>query len=112
MGRSPLLLGSRTKTGRRKLFRIAELQRNNQVDPRPLSMAGATRTVAGDIQKYQTSSCQQLAAEKQATPDAQKEAMKDRIGQQLQRDPAMPAALVNKVAAPVVDKMIACGFIP
>jgi hypothetical protein len=70
------------------------------------------RVAAAIVQKYQTSSCQQLAAEKQAPPDAQKEAMKDRIGHQLQQDPQMRAALVNKVAAPVVDKMIACGFIP
>lgn len=70
------------------------------------------RVPAAIVQKYQTSSCQQLAAEKQAPPNAQKEAMKDRIGHQLQQDPAMRAALVNKVAVPVVDKMIACGFIP
>jgi hypothetical protein len=70
------------------------------------------RVAAAIVQKYQTSSCQQLAAEKQAPPDAQKEAMKDRIGHQLQQDAAMRAALVSKVAAPVVDKMILCGFVP
>lgn len=70
------------------------------------------RVATAIVQKYQTSSCQQLAAAKQAPPDAQKEAMKDRIGHQLQQDPAMRAALVNKVAAPVVDKMILCGFVP
>ncbi len=70
------------------------------------------RVAAAIVQKYQTSSCQQLAAEKQAAPNAQKETMKDRVGHQLQQDPQMRAALVSKVAAPVVYKMIACGFIP
>ena len=64
------------------------------------------------VQKYQTSSCAQLAQERQAPPNPQQEALKDRVGQQLQRDPQMRAALVGKVAAPVVDKMIVCGFIP
>ncbi len=70
------------------------------------------RIASAVVQKYQTSSCEQLAAEKLAPKSAQKEAAEARLGQQLQRDPAMRAALVSKVAAPVVDKMIACGFIP
>jgi hypothetical protein len=64
------------------------------------------------VQKYQTSTCEQLAAERQAPPSAQKEAIKDRIGQQLRQDAAMRADFVNKIAAPVVDKMIVCGFVP
>jgi hypothetical protein len=70
------------------------------------------RIGAAIVQKYQTSSCQQLAAERQAPPSAQKEAMKARIGQQLQSNAAMRAQLVNQIAVPVVDKMIACGFEP
>ena len=70
------------------------------------------RVAAAIVQKYQTSSCQQLAAERAAPPSAQKQAMKAKIGQKLQSDAAMRAALVSQIAAPVVDKMIACGFEP
>lgn len=72
----------------------------------------ADQIAAKVVQKYQTSTCEQLAAERQAPPSAQKEAIKDRIGQQLRQDAAMRADFVNKIAAPVVDKMIVCGFVP
>jgi hypothetical protein len=72
----------------------------------------ADKIAAKLVQKYQTSTCDQLAAERQAPPSAQKEAIKEQVGQKLRSDPAMRADFVNKVAAPVVDKMIVCGFVP
>lgn len=64
------------------------------------------------IQKYQTSSCQQLAQEKQQPPPAQKEAMEQKVVQTLHQDPQLRQHFLNKVAAPVVNKMFECGFIP
>jgi len=64
------------------------------------------------IQKYQTSSCQQLAQEKQQPPTAQKEAMEEKVVQTLHQDPQLRQHFLNKVAAPIVNKMFECGFIP
>src|SRR5215469_9402919 len=64
------------------------------------------------VQKYQSESCDQLAAERQAPKSAQKEAVEQRAGQLLREDAQARSAFVNKVAAPIVDKMIVCGFIP
>jgi hypothetical protein len=64
------------------------------------------------VQKYNGATCADLAAERKATPSAQKEAMKDRAGAMLRNDPAMRASFVNKVAPTIVNKMIVCGFIP
>lgn len=62
------------------------------------------------IQKYQTSSCQQLWMEKAnkqpPTPQQQKAI------QFLKSDPQMRALFINKVAAPVANKMFECGMIP
>ena len=72
----------------------------------------ADQLAAKLVAKYQTSSCQQLAQERQAPPNAQKQALEVRIGQQLQLNPQMRVNFVNKVAPTIVDKMIVCGFIP
>lgn len=74
----------------------------------PLVDAAATKLV----QKYQSSSCQQLAAERQAPKSAQKEAAKEKVGQMLRQDAQARQEFVRKVAAPIADKMIMCGFIP
>ena len=60
------------------------------------------------IQKYQTSSCEQLWAQKQAPKSAEEQRM---IGL-LQGDPQMRAAFIDKVAAPIANKMFQCGMIP
>ena len=64
------------------------------------------------VQKYNGTSCADLAVERSAPASARKEAMKDRAGDALRNDPAMRAAFVNKVAPTIVNKMIVCGFIP
>lgn len=74
----------------------------------PLVDAVAARLV----QKYQSSSCEQLAAERQAPKPPQREAMKERVGNLLRQNPTMRMEFVSKVAAPIADKMIVCGFIP
>jgi hypothetical protein len=64
------------------------------------------------IQKYQTSSCQQLAAEKAAKQGQPKPAMEQRVIQTLHQDAAARTEFFNKVSAPIVSKLFECGMIP
>lgn len=64
------------------------------------------------VQKYNSATCADLAADRAAPASAQKDAMKDRVAAALRSDPAMRADFVNKVAPTIVNKMIVCGFIP
>jgi hypothetical protein len=60
------------------------------------------------IQKYQQSSCEQLWQQKgKPKPQKQKEML-----QLLRDDPQMRAAFINKVAAPIANKMFECGLLP
>lgn len=60
------------------------------------------------IQKYQQSTCQQLWQNKgKPKPQKEQEALK-----LLREDPQMRAAFLNKVAAPIANKMFECGMIP
>jgi hypothetical protein len=60
------------------------------------------------IQKYQQSSCEQLWQRKgKAKTQKEKEAI-----QLLHDDPQMRAAFINKIAAPIANKMFECGMIP
>jgi hypothetical protein len=62
------------------------------------------------IQKYQTSSCEQLWVKKtQGTPPSAEE---QKALDFLHSDPQMRTVFINKVAAPVANKMFECGMIP
>lgn len=60
------------------------------------------------IQKYQQSSCEQLWQQK----SEQKSPREQEIIQLLHGDPQMSTAFINKVAAPIANKMFQCGMIP
>jgi len=62
------------------------------------------------IQKYQTSTCEQLWISKsqKAPPSAEEQKV---IGF-LKNDPQMRAIFIDKVAAPIANKMFECGMIP
>ncbi len=64
------------------------------------------------IQKYQTSTCEQLWQEKAAAKGQPKPEMEQRAIKLLHEDPQMRRAFFNKVAAPIVNKMFECGMIP
>jgi hypothetical protein len=64
------------------------------------------------VQKYQTSSCQQLAQEKSQPPTGQQAQMEQRAIQALRNDPQMRTAFINQVAAPIANKLFECGMIP
>ena len=62
------------------------------------------------IDKYQQSTCEQLwinkANKKPPTPEEQNAIMI------LKSDPQMRQAFINKIAAPIANKMFECGMIP
>ena len=62
------------------------------------------------IAKYQNSTCEQLWAKKsqKAPPSAEEQ----KAVQLLKGDPQMRAAFINKIAAPIANKMFECGMIP
>ena len=60
------------------------------------------------IQKYQSSNCEQLWQQKgQPKPPMEQKAI-----QMLRNEPQMRLAFINKVAAPIANKMFECGMIP
>jgi hypothetical protein len=62
------------------------------------------------IQKYQTSTCEQLWEQKaKKAPPTQQE---QQAIQMLKGDPQMRAAFINKIAPPIANKMFDCGMIP
>ena len=64
------------------------------------------------IQKYQTSTCEQLWQERQQKQGQPKPEMEQKAVQMLKSDPQMRTAFINKVAAPIANKMFECGMIP
>ena len=64
------------------------------------------------VQKYQTSTCEQLWQERAQKDKAPKPQMEQEALQMLKSDPQMRSAFINKVAAPIANKMFECGMIP
>ena len=60
------------------------------------------------IQKYQSSTCEQLWAQKQQPKSAEEQ----RVIALLKSDPQLRTAYMNKVAGPISNKMFDCGMIP
>ena len=60
------------------------------------------------IQKYQQSSCEQLQQKKSEPKSPEQE----KVLNVLRNDPQMRTAFINKVAAPIANKMFECGMIP
>ena len=64
------------------------------------------------IQKYQQASCEQLWQERAQKGKKPESPMEQRALEMLKSDSQMRAAFINKVAAPVANKMFECGMIP
>lgn len=60
------------------------------------------------IDKYKNATCEQLWEEK-GKPKTDQE---KNVIQLLKDDPQMRAAFIDKIAAPVVNKMFECGIVP
>ena len=68
------------------------------------------RVAAKVIANYQNSTCEQLWQKKsqKAPPSAEEQ----RVIAFLKSDPQMRTVFINKVAAPIANKMFECGMIP
>lgn len=64
------------------------------------------------IQKYQSSSCEELAMQKSHPPTGQKAQMEQRVIELLHNDPQLRQAFIDRVAAPIANKLFECGMIP
>jgi hypothetical protein len=60
------------------------------------------------IQKYQQASCEQLWQQRGQPKSAQEQ----EAIQLLRSNPQMRTAFINKIAAPLANKMFECGMIP
>jgi len=85
--------------------------RPNRVNAQPAQQYPILDKVAAKvIAKYQNSSCEQLYQQKSQkappTPEEQK------VVQFLHSDPQMKTVFINKVAAPIANKMFDCGLLP
>ena len=60
------------------------------------------------VQKYQSSTCEQLWEQRSKPKSAQEQ----EVIQLLRTDPTVRTAFINKIAAPVANKMFECGMIP
>lgn len=60
------------------------------------------------VQKYQSATCEQLWVQK-GQPKSEQE---QRVIGLLRSDPAMRTEFINRVAAPIANKMFECGMIP
>jgi len=60
------------------------------------------------VQKYEMASCEQLWAKKGQPKSAEEQ----RVIALLRSDPAMRTEFINRVAAPIANKMFECGMIP
>jgi hypothetical protein len=68
------------------------------------------KVAAKVIAKYQNSSCEQLYQQKSQKAQPTPEEVK--VVQFLHSDPQMKTVFINKVAAPIANKMFDCGLIP
>ena len=60
------------------------------------------------IEKYRGADCEQLW-QRRGEPKTQRE---QEVLQMLHDDPQMRAAFIDRVAAPIVNKMFECGLVP
>jgi hypothetical protein len=64
------------------------------------------------IQKYQSSTCEQLWQEKAQAKNKPKSTEEQEFIGILRTDPQMKAAFLSKVAPPIASKRFDCGTIP
>lgn len=64
------------------------------------------------MQKYQQATCEQLWQERAQKGKAPLPPMEQKALEMLKADPQMRAAFIDKIAAPIANKMFECGMIP
>jgi hypothetical protein len=101
---------ARTQPAWAALPALAEPTTATPSDPQQYPMVDAVANKI--IQKYQNSSCEQLWQEKAQAKNKPKSPEEERVIGLLHNDAQLRHALIEKVAAPVADKMFQCGMIP
>jgi hypothetical protein len=66
----------------------------------------------GVVQKYQSSSCQDLIAKKGQPQPAKREMLEQKAIEMLRKDPQIRTEFLNRVAGPIANKMFECGMVP
>jgi hypothetical protein len=79
-----------------------------QSAPAPVMDAVAQKV----IQKYQNASCADLMAKKTTPPTGEQDQKRAQVLQMLRDNPGMRQAFIDKVAAPIANKLFDCGMIP
>ena len=64
------------------------------------------------VEHYQTTPCDTLKQEKSQPKTGQKAQMEQRAIEELRTNPDMRQQFLNRVAAPIANKMFECGMIP
>ena len=64
------------------------------------------------VQKYQQATCEQLWQERAQKGKKPESPMEQRALEMLKSDPQMRKAFIDKIAAPIANKMFECGMIP
>jgi len=92
------------------LFLGITLLRPSDVKAQPQQYPIMDKVADKIIQKYQTSTCEQLWVKKsEKTPPTAEE---QKAVAFLKSDPQMRTAFINKIAPPIANKMFDCGMIP
>lgn len=94
------------------MFRLATHPSLAASPPAPQQYPVMDKIADKVVQKYQTSSCQQLAQEKAQQQMRPKSEEEQRAITILHNDPQMRQAFINKIAAPIANKLFECGMIP
>ena len=90
------------------LFLTAMLICSAQAEKYPIMERVADKIV----HKYETSSCEELKEERGKPKSEKKEEMEERVVHLLREDAEMRKAFLDKVAAPIANKLLECGLIP
>ena len=64
------------------------------------------------VQKYERSSCEQLAAQRGHRPTGEQAEMEERAVRLMHEDPQIRREFIGRVAAPIANKLFECGLIP
>jgi hypothetical protein len=64
------------------------------------------------VQKYQQATCEQLWQERAQKGKKPESPMEQRALEMLKSDAQMRQTFINKIAAPIANKMFECGMIP
>lgn len=92
-------------------YRLVQAQNS---DPLPAEVVNAIAQKT--IQKFDNSSCQELAASMaKKTPNAQpdlKDQLTARFIQRLRQDPQLTQQFFDQISTPVLTKLFECGLVP